>query len=81
MTKFPIDPKNLIFGPFAPFLGQNFFFLNPALSCTATHKPLTPRWVSEKTNEPIPRKLPDRKTNGRKDQSTEGKKDWRMVRP
>ena len=27
MTKFPIDPKNPIFGPFAPFLGQNFFFL------------------------------------------------------
>ena len=78
MTKFPIDPKNPVFGPFTPFLGH-FFFLNPALSHTATHKPLTPHWVSEKTNEPIPRKLPDRKTKGRKDQSTEGKKDQRMV--
>ena len=76
MTKFPTDPKNPV--------GAKLFFKkkskkNPALSHTATHKPLTPRYISEKTNEPIPRKLPDRKTKGRKDQSTEGKKDQRMV--
>ena len=31
------------------------------------HGPLTTYWVSEKTNEPLPTKLSDRKMEGRKD--------------
>ena len=30
-----------------------------ALSHTTTHGPITPYWVSQKSNEPIPRKLLD----------------------
>ena len=46
--------------------GQTKFSKYPALSNTTPHEPLTPCWVSEKTDEPIPRKLPAR----RKDRQT-----------
>ena len=62
MTKFSNKfKKTLILAHFwviFPILGANFFSKNSALSRTTTHGPLI-TWVSEKTNEPIPRKLPD----------------------
>ena len=51
-----------IFGPF-------FFSSKIWLSCT-THGPLPTYWVSEKTNEPIPRKFLDGWTEGQKDGQT-----------
>ena len=39
------------------------FSKNLALSCTTPHGPLTPSWVPKKTKEPIPRKLPKRRTD------------------
>ena len=53
-----------IFGPFSLFFGQKFFFKK------LPHKPLTPRCVSEKTNEAIPRNLPDGMTIAQKDRRT-----------
>ena len=47
-----------------------FFFHKIRLSRTTTLGPLTPCWVSEKTSEPIPRKLPGRRTEGHKDRRT-----------
>ena len=68
---FPINSKNPVFGPFWPifpiFWGKRFFKKNLALPRTTRHGPITPCWVSEKTNEPIPRKLPDWRTEGRMD--------------
>ena len=37
---------------------------------TIIYEPLTPCYVSEKTNEPIPRKLTDRRKDGRADEQT-----------
>ena len=54
---FPILSKN-------PRLGKTLFSKNLALSCTTPHGSLTPCWVSEKTKEPIPRKLPNSRTDG-----------------
>ena len=60
MTRFSNKFKKPYFGPIFCMFGANFFLSkNPALPCI-THGPLTPCRVSEKTNEPIPRKLPDR---------------------
>ena len=62
ITKFFNKFKNPIFGI---FLGQKIFFSkNPAPWHTTTYGPLTPWWVSEKTNEPISRKIPDRRSEG-----------------
>ena len=44
---------------------------NPALSDTTTYGPLTPCYVSEKTNEPISRKLVDRRKARWKDRQTQ----------
>ena len=61
MIKFSKKFKNPCFWPIFPIFGvKRFFKKNPALSCTRLG-PLTPCWVSEKSNEPIPRKLPDRR--------------------
>ena len=58
------SPKIMFLGHFWSFLPNGDFFpKNPALSHTTIYVPLTPCYVSEKTNEPIPRKL----TEGRKD--------------
>ena len=64
MTKFS---NKSIFSPFSPFLGQFSPPKNLALSRTSPHGPLTPCRVSEKTNEPIPRKVPDGRAEGQKD--------------
>ena len=53
-----------IFGPFSQTLGQMIFPENPALSCTTSYGFLAPYQNSEKTNDTIPRKRLDRKTNG-----------------
>ena len=55
-----------IFCHFPHFGGKNFFFQKIRLFHAQYHMglPLTPCWVSEKTNEPIPRKHLDGKTDG-----------------
>ena len=50
---------------FPHFLGKNNIFKKSALSRTTRQGPRTLCWVLEKTNEPIPRKLPDWKTERR----------------
>ena len=73
MTKFSNKFKKkkhflLTFDPFSPFLGAKLFFpKNSALSRTTTHGPLISCWVSEKTNQLIPIKLPVGRTKGQKD--------------
>ena len=63
--------KNPIFCPFLAhfphFLSKKIFSKNLVLSRTTTHGPLTPCWVSEKTNEPFPRKRPYGRTERWKD--------------
>ena len=55
-----------IFPPFSQFWGQKEFFSeDPALSCTTSYGFLSLLQNSEKTNDAIPRKRLDRKTNGR----------------
>ena len=58
------SPKDSIFGH---FYRKSFFQKkkNQALSRTSSYEPLTPYKVSEKTNQPIPRKLPERRIGGR----------------
>ena len=58
-----------IFCHFPHLLGKKIFS-KIWLLCTATHWPIKPCQVSEKTNEPIPRKLPDGRTEGWKDRQT-----------
>ena len=71
-----------IFGQFSPFFGQkDFFKKNPTLSRKARHGPLTPCWVSEKTIEPIPRKLPDRQKDGWKDGRMDGQTQFYRTLP
>ena len=73
MTKnLPINLNNTIF---SPFFGQKYFFQKIWLSRitttrTTTLGPLPPWCVSENTNETIPRKLPDGRTEGQKDGQT-----------
>ena len=68
MAKFSNKFKKPYFWPVFPIFGEKHFFSkNQALSHTTPHGPLTPCRVSEKTNEPIPRKLPDRRTEGQTD--------------
>ena len=53
--------KKIVFVPFLTIFAQwGFFPKKQALSHTTTYGPLTLYQVSEKTNEPIPRKLTDR---------------------
>ena len=56
-------------GPFFSILGQKkkFFSENPALSRTTSYEFLAPCQISEKTNDTIPRKCLDRRTEGRTD--------------
>ena len=66
MTKFFNTFKKPHFSPFSPFFGQKYFFQKYlALSCTK-HGLLKSCWVSEKTNKPILRKLPDRRMEWQK---------------
>ena len=48
-----------ILGPFCPFLGQCEFMKNPALTRTTSRGFLSPCQKLEKTNDQIPKKLPD----------------------
>ena len=48
---------------------------NRALSRTSPYGSLAPYKVSEKTDLPIPRKLPERTTDGRTDGRKDGQKD------
>ena len=58
------------FGPFDPNLGHQFFFFkNLALSTTRYHGQLSSCTISEKTNDPILRKLSDGRNDG---QQTDG---------
>ena len=50
-----------------PIFGQ---FEKIWLSCATPHEPLIPCWVSAKTNKAIPRKLPNGRTERRKDRKT-----------
>ena len=60
MTKFFFKFKKPIFGPFPQFLGQKKFIKKIGLSGT-TSKQLLAFWQNpEKSNDPIPRKHPDR---------------------
>ena len=53
------------FGPFWPKFGlPKLFFKNLALSFTRCHVQLPSCTISEKTNDPILRKLSDRRTDG-----------------
>ena len=60
------SPKNMFLGHFYP---TAIFSKKIRLCHTIIYGPLTPCYVSEKTNEPIPRKLTDRRKDGR----TEGR--------
>ena len=60
-----------MFGPFSQILRQKCFFQKIWVSCTISYGLLALRQNSEKTNDTIPRKCLDRKTNRRKDEHTQ----------
>ena len=64
------SPKNMFLGHFWSYLPDGDFFKKTRLCHTIIYGPLTPCYVSEKTNEPIPRKLTDRRKDGRADEKT-----------
>ena len=70
MTNFSNKFKNPYFWLIFSIFGTKFFFSKIRLSRTTPHGPLTPYLVSEKTNEPIPRKLPEGIIEGQKDGQT-----------
>ena len=63
--------KNHVFGPFVTIFGHfcpmGIFPKKIRLCHTTRYGPLTPCYVSEKTNGPILRKLTDRRKEGRTD--------------
>ena len=61
---FSLNSKNPTFGPFPQFWGQNRFFHKIELSCTTSSGFLALCQTSEKSNDPIPRKHPDRCQEG-----------------
>ena len=62
-----------IFWPFLViFAWWGFFPKNPALSHITIYEPLTPCFISEKTNEPILRKLTARSKDEWKDRQKDG---------
>ena len=67
--------KNLVLGPIlvylAPIQTTNFFFKNLAFSVTRYHSQLSSCTISEKSNDPIERKLSD----GQTDKQTDGETD------
>ena len=60
------------FGPFDSNSANEFFFKNLALSVTRYHGQLSSCTISEKTNDPILRKLSDGWTDRPTDRQTEG---------
>ena len=76
LTKFFNKFKKPCFWPIFPNFGTKTFFLeNPALSCTTSYGFLALCQNSEKTNDTIPRKHQDRRT----DERTEGRKDGQTL--
>ena len=75
MTKYSNKLKKTLFlvhfGPFFPILGQKNSPENPALSRATSYEFLVPCQILEKTNDTIPRKRLNRRTDGR----TEGRTD------
>ena len=73
MTKFLNKSKNLVFGPylvhFPNFGGKKQIFWNIWL-CTTSYGFLAPCQNLEKTDDTIPRKHPERRTDGRKVRQT-----------
>ena len=70
--------KNLVSGPSLVHLAQIraakiFFFKNLALLVTRYHGQLPSCTIIEKTNDPILRKLSDRRTDGRSEGQTDGR--------
>ena len=71
MTKFSNKFKKTCFGPIFPIFGaKNIFLENPALSCTTSYGFLAPCQNSEKVNDTIQRKCPDRQKDRRTDRHT-----------
>ena len=70
MTKFSNKFKKQHFWPI--FGARTFFSKNEVLSRTSSHGPLTDE---HKTNEPLPRKLPEERMKGQKDRRPEGQTD------
>ena len=67
MTKFFFKFKKPYFWSILPILGAKKAFLeNPALSRATSYQFLAPCQNLEKTNDTIPRKRPDGRTDGRK---------------
>ena len=58
------SPKTMFLGHFRSFLPDGDFFQKIHLSHTTIYGPLTSCYVSEKTNEPIPRKRTYRRKDG-----------------
>ena len=61
-STFPYIQRTLSLATFL-ILGAKHYFQNICLSCTTLYAPLTSRWVPQKTKKPIPRKLPQRRTD------------------
>ena len=59
------------FGPFAVNFFFFFFFKNQASSVTRCHGQLSSCTISEKTNDPILRKLSNARTDGQTDKKTD----------
>ena len=55
-------------GPFGPNSGRQFLFLNLAVSVTRYRGQLSSSTISEKTNDPILRKVSDGRTERRTDE-------------
>ena len=75
MTTFSNKFKNTIFGAFSPYFGEkNVFSKNLPLAHSTT-------WasVSEKNNETIPRKLPDRQTDRRREGWKDRQRDYNSL--
>ena len=70
MKNFSNKFKNFIFDPSSTFWGQMFFFSKIPAVTHNTKSASNAMRVSEQTNEPIPRKVSDRRTEGWKDRQT-----------
>ena len=77
--------KNLVLGLMLAYLVQiratKFFFKNLASSFTRYHGQLSTCTTSEKTNDPILRKLSDGRTDGQTDRWMDRQTDGRTDRP
>ena len=69
-----VTGKSLVFVPVLVYCAQiwayNFFFQNAGSSVTRYHGQLSSCTISEKTNDPILRKLSDGRTDGQTDRQT-----------